>query len=161
MSFSLNQVHFLLLPGCFACFNEGDYFAVHGPTLVRAATLLDDSTPLSHEMSCQHLLTARNTMTSQTMPCCDWADSQVTVKAWITLVTAICEGFPTRPHKEGSSIVSRPGTTMFPLADPLSVKTIPMLQLQPCPQPPSYLLNQPLPAPTTHTLDMGSGDMFF
>lgn len=77
--------------------------------------------------------------------------------------TAICKGFPTLPHKGGLAEWQRvrrhcllPGTTRAPLAVPLSVKqynaTTPALPPTPT------LLTQ---LPTTHTLDTGSGDMFF
>lgn len=78
--------------------------------------------------------------------------------------TAICEGFPSRPHKGGLAEWQRvlrhcllPGTIRPPplLSHCQSNNT--MQQLQLCPPTPTLLTQ----LPTTHTLDTGSGDMLF
>lgn len=105
------------------------------------------------------LLTARNNTRCRTMSCFQQADSLVMIKGWITPVTAVCEGFPTLPHKGGLAKRQHvlrhclwAETTRSPsLSHCQSNNT--MLRLLRCRQPPPYLLSQLLPAPATHTLD--------
>lgn len=90
------------------------------------------------------------------MACFHRGDSQVMIKAWIMLVMAICKGFPTLPHKGGLAERQRVlrhclwvGTTRSPSLSRCQSNNT-MLQLLLCPQPPSYLLSLPLPAPCSH-----------